>query len=146
MQFTKTTNEFGQTIRVADTEAGRFTIDGNNATRNRWTVTYPDGDYGMVDTMREAIAWAELWLAAQPRVETVTASNGETFTTGDRAYVAGYQGPDIPVRVVGAGTDPDTVRVSFSKHDHGRNIARGSVEDVSTFFMLPAELVERVGA
>lgn len=36
---------------------GDYTIDGNNAGRNRWTVTYPDGDYGMVDSLAEAKAW-----------------------------------------------------------------------------------------
>jgi len=38
---------------------GLYTIDGNNYGRNRWTVTYPDGDYGMVDALAEAKAWAE---------------------------------------------------------------------------------------
>ena len=37
---------------------GLYTIDGNNVGRNRWTVSYPDGDYGMVDTLAEAKAWA----------------------------------------------------------------------------------------
>jgi hypothetical protein len=37
---------------------GLYTIDGNNAGRNRWTVIYPDGDYGMVDSFAEAKAWA----------------------------------------------------------------------------------------
>lgn len=39
---------------------GLYMIDGNNAGRNRWTVTYPGGDYGMVDSLREAKAWAEI--------------------------------------------------------------------------------------
>lgn len=60
--WAKTRNEFDQPIRVAESDSGRFTIDGNNYGRNRWTVTYPTGDYGMVDTLREAIEWAELWL------------------------------------------------------------------------------------
>lgn len=38
---------------------GLYTINGNNAGRNRWTVTYPDGDYGMCDALAEAKAWAE---------------------------------------------------------------------------------------
>lgn len=38
---------------------GLYTVDGNNYGRNRWTVTYPDGDYGMVDSFGEAKAWAE---------------------------------------------------------------------------------------
>jgi hypothetical protein len=38
---------------------GLYSIDGGGAGRNRWTVTYPDGDYGMVDALAEAKAWAE---------------------------------------------------------------------------------------
>lgn len=38
---------------------GAYLIDGNNAGRNRWTVTYPSGDYGMADSLAEAKAWAE---------------------------------------------------------------------------------------
>lgn len=38
---------------------GLYTIDGNNYGQNRWTVTYPDGDYGMVDALTEAKAWAK---------------------------------------------------------------------------------------
>jgi DNA topoisomerase IB len=49
----------GRPILTADTPVGRYTIDGNNAGRNKWTVVYPDGDYGMVDSQAEAIAWAE---------------------------------------------------------------------------------------
>lgn len=37
---------------------GLYVIDGGGAGRNRWTVTYPDGDYGMVDSLTEAKAWA----------------------------------------------------------------------------------------
>ena len=37
---------------------GLYTIDGGGYGRNRWTVTYPDGDYGMVDSLGEAKAWA----------------------------------------------------------------------------------------
>lgn len=42
----------------ATSPVGRYVIDGNNAGRNRWTVTYPDGDYGMVDALAEAKLWA----------------------------------------------------------------------------------------
>lgn len=38
---------------------GLYTIDGNNAGRNRWTVTYPNDDYGMADALAEAKLWAE---------------------------------------------------------------------------------------
>ena len=38
---------------------GVYRIDGNNPGQNRWTVTYPNDDYGMVDTLGEAKAWAE---------------------------------------------------------------------------------------
>lgn len=52
---------------------GDYTIDGNNAGRNRWTVTYPDGDYGMVDSLREAKAWA-----AQDVAERAKKSNARS--------------------------------------------------------------------
>lgn len=38
---------------------GLYTIDGSGYGRNRWTVTYPSGDYGMVDALAEAKAWAQ---------------------------------------------------------------------------------------
>lgn len=38
---------------------GLYTIDGSGYGRNRWTVTYPDSDYGMVDALAEAKAWAQ---------------------------------------------------------------------------------------
>ena len=40
---------------------GLYTIDNEGYGRNRWTVTYPgpDNDYGMVDSLGEAKAWAE---------------------------------------------------------------------------------------
>ena len=38
---------------------GLYTIDGNNYGRNRWTVTYPDYDYAMVDALAEAKLYAE---------------------------------------------------------------------------------------
>jgi hypothetical protein len=38
---------------------GLYTIDGSGYGRNRWTVTYPGGDYGMVDALAEAKAWAQ---------------------------------------------------------------------------------------
>lgn len=44
---------------------GLYVIDGNNYGRNRWTVTYPDGDYGMADALAEAKAWAETDAATQ---------------------------------------------------------------------------------
>ena len=34
-------------------------IDGHGCGRLRWTVRYPDGDYGMTDTLAEAKAWAD---------------------------------------------------------------------------------------
>jgi hypothetical protein len=39
---------------------GVYMINGNNYGRNRWTVTYPNGDFGMTDSLAEAKAWAEL--------------------------------------------------------------------------------------
>jgi hypothetical protein len=39
---------------------GLYTIDGTDSYgSNPWTVTYPDDDYGMTDTLGEAKAWAE---------------------------------------------------------------------------------------
>ena len=38
---------------------GLYTIDGSGYGRNRWTVTYPGADYGMVDSLGEAKAWAQ---------------------------------------------------------------------------------------
>lgn len=46
---------------VATGRWGVYTIDGNGAPPNRWTVVYPNGDYGMVDTLGEAKAWADQW-------------------------------------------------------------------------------------
>ena len=43
----------GDSIGVLYTKHGR-----SPHRRNRWTVTYPDGDYGMVDALAEAKAWA----------------------------------------------------------------------------------------
>jgi hypothetical protein len=45
-------------VYTAASPWGVYGIDGNNYGRNRWTVTYPDGDYGMVDALAEAKAWA----------------------------------------------------------------------------------------
>lgn len=35
-------------------------IDGHGYGRMRWTIAYADGDYGMTDTLAEAMAWAEV--------------------------------------------------------------------------------------
>ncbi len=56
---TLTWKKAGKGVYHADTPHGRYTIDGNNAGRNRWTVTYPDGDYGMADALSEAKIWAQ---------------------------------------------------------------------------------------
>lgn len=46
-------------------------IDGHGAGRMRWTVTYPDGTYGMTDTLAEAKAWAgEPALRTTPKATT----------------------------------------------------------------------------
>ena len=45
-------------VYTATSPWGVYNIDGNNYGRNRWTVTYPDGDYGLVDALAEAKAWA----------------------------------------------------------------------------------------
>lgn len=49
----------GKGIYKADSPKGVYTIDGNGYGRNKWTVTYPDGDYGMADALAEAKIWAE---------------------------------------------------------------------------------------
>jgi lysophospholipase L1-like esterase len=46
-------------VYEASTPQGVYIIDGNNRGRNRWTVTYPNEDYGMADSLQEAQAWAE---------------------------------------------------------------------------------------
>jgi hypothetical protein len=46
---------------------GLYTIDGSGYGRNRWTVTYPDGDYGMVDALAEVKAWADQDAAQRAR-------------------------------------------------------------------------------
>lgn len=48
-------------VYEATSPEGTFRIDGNNAGRNRWTITYPDGDYAMADALAEAKIWAETW-------------------------------------------------------------------------------------
>jgi hypothetical protein len=53
-----TWKKIGPGIYHATSPWGLYTIDGHGAGRNRWTVTYPDGDYGMVDALAEAKAWA----------------------------------------------------------------------------------------
>jgi hypothetical protein len=45
--------------RRAYVRADGHWIDGHGCGRMRWTVNYPDGDYGMTDTLAEAKAWAD---------------------------------------------------------------------------------------
>lgn len=52
-------NKISAGVYHATSPFGLYTIDGNNYGRNRWTVTYPGGDYGMCDALAEAKAWAE---------------------------------------------------------------------------------------
>jgi hypothetical protein len=52
-------------VYAAPSALGLYSIDGNNAGRNRWTVTYPDNDYGMTDSLSEAKAWAESHASAR---------------------------------------------------------------------------------
>jgi hypothetical protein len=47
-------------VYAAPSEWGLYSIDSNNPGRNHWRVTYPDNDYGMVDSLGEAKAWAAL--------------------------------------------------------------------------------------
>ena len=83
-------NEFGQAIRLADSAAGQFSIDGNGYGRNRWTVVYPDGDAGHVDTLGEAIAWAEQWLtSATPATPLPTRDELEAGAWRDLARYSG---------------------------------------------------------
>lgn len=59
---------------------GLYTIDGNNAGRNRWTVTYPGGDYGMVDALAEAKLWADQDVQAREQRATKAAHARKNFT------------------------------------------------------------------
>lgn len=52
-------------VYAAPSALGLYSIDGNNAGRNRWTVTYPDNDYGMTDSLSEAKAWAKSHASAR---------------------------------------------------------------------------------
>lgn len=54
---TATTDRYGNRAYAWPAGYGA-TKDG--AGRMRWTVSYPSGDYGMTDTLGEAIAWANL--------------------------------------------------------------------------------------
>ncbi len=45
-------------VYAATSQWGLYSVDGNNYGRLRWTVTYPDGDFGMADSLGEAKAWA----------------------------------------------------------------------------------------
>lgn len=54
----KTTDRLGGRTEVANTEHGGYAIDGNGYGRMKWTVEYPDKDYGMTHSKREARAWA----------------------------------------------------------------------------------------
>lgn len=42
------------------TRAMGHIIDGHGFGRMRWTVVYPDGNYGMTDSLAEAKAWADV--------------------------------------------------------------------------------------
>lgn len=63
LTWSRQRNDLGQLVRVYDSTVGVYTIDGNGAGRMRWTVTYPDGESGFTDTLREAVAWAEIHYA-----------------------------------------------------------------------------------
>jgi len=61
--------KIGAGVYHAESPWGLYTIDGNNVGRNRWNITYP-GDFsadGMVDSLAEAKAWAELDASARRR-------------------------------------------------------------------------------
>jgi hypothetical protein len=80
---------------------GLYTIDGNNAGRNRWTVTYPGDDYAMADALAEAKGWAEIdarqrsaKIGAHARIATARSAHARlkrpatNTTEGLRAYLA----------------------------------------------------------
>ena len=54
----KTTDRYGGRAEVANTEHGPYVIDGTGYGRMKWTVEYPDHDYGMTPTKRLAREWA----------------------------------------------------------------------------------------
>lgn len=55
-----TWTKIGKSSYQATTPRGLYAIDGNGAGRMKWTVTYPDGDYGFTDSLGEAKAWADV--------------------------------------------------------------------------------------
>lgn len=64
-------NEFDQRAYRGIAPSGAvYLIDGNGAGRMRWTLTYPNGDVGITDSMGEAKAWAETFELAHSTPET----------------------------------------------------------------------------
>lgn len=69
----KESGDYDQVVYRADSPIGTYEIDGNNPGRNHWTIIYPSKrpdwgeppDYGMVDTLAEAKAWAEMDLESR---------------------------------------------------------------------------------
>jgi hypothetical protein len=70
---------------------GLYTIDGEGAGRNRWTVTYPDSDYGMVDSLAEAKAWA----AQDAEARASKRPNPPAHAAKRRAYDINPTGPEV---------------------------------------------------
>jgi hypothetical protein len=68
---------------------------------------------------------------------TYTPNHPSGYTVGERQAVAGFQGePDARVTVLGFHDDTTAI-VRFDSADIGRDIARGEVHTVSTFYLVP---------
>jgi hypothetical protein len=72
---------------------GLYTIDGNNFGRNRWTVTYPDNDYGMADTLGEAKAWAEMNAETRAKPHAAHATKSREAELIEEAAYAVFERP-----------------------------------------------------
>jgi len=89
---------------------GLYTIDGNNFGRNRWTVTYPGGDYGMADALAEAKLWAQ-----QDADDARTSGDGLGIAGPAAAHRAGGDAEQQP----GGGESSDRRARSEELRGHG---------------------------
>jgi hypothetical protein len=69
---------------------------------------------------------------------TYTPKHPSGYTIGDRQAVAGYNGPDARITILGFH-DEETAIVRFDSADTGRDIARGEIHTVSTFYIVPRD-------
>ncbi len=90
---------------------GLYTIDGNNYGRNRWTVTYPSGDYGMADALAEAKLWAETDAAERAKRAVTHATKKKSAPTEERFLRFGTWHPSERSRNYASGGNEDGVSV-----------------------------------